>query len=291
MGNNCCKKQGAVLKEEEPERDIEFRSHSSNIDKHYSKIEKDYNFLKFLQLYEFLLLLTNFKDELQSNDHQDKSYLEEFDKLKFTVFLENKILKNHLLFEYVAEDERRANIFKDYMQDLFDAMIRAYIDLYKKKHPEQKIKKGQISTLKRLYLIPIGLLYCQSNNRAKVGFFYNLFADETGLFTKSELLEDFLYFLFIIPSTTSLRALKALSDRYDNLEKINEEDYIKIIDQCEVKDILRLKDIFLNDFFKDKNSLTKREFEDRFVSEDFGWIFNPNGIRLFLEKNNDIQQA
>lgn len=295
MGQLCCKKKNKqmllVAVPDEPEKPLFFKEYTSSFDKLYTKIEEYYNLLKFFQLYEYLLLLTNLK--IEGGNPQGKSMMQELEKPKFCVFVDNKILKNYLIYAYAVENEERTNIFKDFMLDLFDTLVRCSIDLYKQKNPDKKVKKGQISTVKKIAFIALGLLYCQSNNRVKVNFLYNLFLNEDGLFTLSEDLEDFLYFLFIVPASCSLIVIKNLGDKYDKIGAISEEDFINTRDNFEVKDVLRLRGIFINDFFKGKNTLTKDEFENKFFSEqeEFGWIFNTRGIRAYLEKHNDKPEA
>jgi hypothetical protein len=275
------------LQQEEVEVPLQFKSYTSSFDRFYVKLEDDYNLLKFFQLYEFILLLTNLRIEGQVET--DKAYLHELDKARFSVFVDNKILKNHLIYEFTAENEERSNIFKDYMLELFDSLIKCSVDLYKTKNPGKKVKKGQISTVKKLTLISLGLLYCYSNNKSKVNFLFNLFLSEDGNFVLNEDLEDFLFFLFIIPASCSLWVIKNLGDKYEKIGPISESDFENTRNNFEVKDVLRLRGIFIRDFFKGETRLTREAFDKRFeiADGDFGWIFNTNGIRRFLEVNND----
>jgi hypothetical protein len=297
MGTACsklCSKKKIIRPalKDEPEPEIAFEKKTSSLDHYYKKIENDYNFLKYFQLYEYILLVTNMRvGEDDANSIHDKDYLEEIDKARFCLLLDNRILKNHVIYSIVVENESNTNIFRDFQLELYEAMLRANIDLFKKKHPDVKVKKGSIVAVRKLYIYAIGLLYCNANNRTKVNFFRNLFVNSQNLVEVDENFENFLFFLFIIPSTCSLRALKALTDKYDRLEKIDEEGYLKILDNFEIKDILRLKDIFIKEFFGEAKSLNATDFENKFTGvgrTNFGWIFDACGIREALERNNDV---
>ena len=312
MGQACTKKSHSAPIQDELEPEIHFKTYKSTFDGHYTKVEGEFNILQYFQLFEYLTILTNLEihhlnapvvipkietSTLLANNADsapglvvpEKAFLAELTKADFQVFLENKVMKNFVVFAQVMKDETNANIFKEFMVELFDALILCYVDLYKKKNPGVKVLKGQIKSLKKLVIISIGLLFCKSSNRSKVNFFFNLFLNENGRFEKSQDLEDFLFFLFIIPSTCSLRVVKKLGDRYEKITKIDDESYLKLLDAFEIKDILRLKDIFIKNFFLGGKTLTKTEFEFKFVNEDFGWIFSTNGIRENLEKSNDIK--
>jgi len=68
-----------------------------------------------------------------------------------------------------------------------------------------------------------------------------------------------------------------------------EEQIQKLLDAFEVNDILRLRQVFLDDFFKGKEQLNRNEFNAKFGQNQFEWIFIPEGIRFMLEKNNDVK--
>lgn len=289
MGGMCSKyNEQPHAVEEEP--DIKFKKYSSSLEGYYEGVEGKYNFLKYFQLCEYLLLLTNMRVE-KENPSETRDYFQEVSRQDFLIFIENKIMKNFLVYTMLNEKEKNADIFKDFMVDLFDSEVGAAIDSFRHKNPGVKVYKGQISSVKKLNVISIGLLYCCAKNSSKMNFFYNLFVNETGNFVNSDQLEDFLYFHFIIPATCAFRAIKKLGERYpEDFTHLSNEEYFKKNDAFEIKDIYRLKDIFIRDFFKGKERLSKSEFTANFTQEDgFGWIFSPSGIRAMLEKNNDVK--
>ena len=60
------------------------------------------------------------------------------------------------------------------------------------------------------------------------------------------------------------------------------------IDNNEILTIAEnLSNKFLNDFFKNKNVLTNEEYLKKFKikTNEFGWIFNPNGIKKSINKD------
>lgn len=285
---------------EEKEVELNFVTYKSSMDEFYKKIEDNYNFLKYFQLYEFLLILSHLKVEGKKVDQSEiqieapqmqnnHNYFQEINKMEFLVFIENKIMKNYLVISLMNENEENSAIFKDFISEVFDAFIFATIDLFKKKNPGVKVKKGSIKSIKKLFIFVIPLLYCMCSNFGKVDLFFNLFANE-GRFSKTEELKDFLFYLFIFPSTCGFRAIKQLGEKYPNkFDQISNEEYFKKSDAFEVSDIERLVDIFLESFFTSRDFLTKAEFESNFRNEDFGWIFNSCGIRSMLERHNDVK--
>jgi hypothetical protein len=293
--NLCNKHKKKQLQEEEKEKDLEFGNYTSSLCKYYKKMEKDYNLLKYFQLHEFVLILTLFHvepkvDPFKKDLIEKKESKQEMNKEEFTVFLENKILKNFLVSFIMNDREDDIQLFKDYAKFLFDSLIECEKDYWRIKNPGIKLKKGYILSLKKIHILPMGLLYCCSSNISKIDMIFELFSNTDREFELSEDFENFLFYLFITPSSCSLRALKLIAQNFPKkLEEISPGDYTQRSDALEISDIIRLKDKFLNDFFKGKTKISRKEFEDNFRNEDFGWIFSTNGIRLFLENNNDIK--
>jgi hypothetical protein len=238
------------------------------------------------------MLLANVSS--QDNDNTTKNYLQNITKPDFQVFIENKVMKNFLVSSLI-EKETDSDIFKAFMLEIYDSLVLCSIDAFKRKNPGVKVKKGQIKSIKKLDIIAVGILLACATNRSKIDFLYNLFSQEEGYFKHSEDLEDFLYFLFIIPSTCGFRSIKNLGEKFpEQMDSLSNEEFYKKLDAFEIEDIHRLKGIFITDFFKGSNRLSKNEFESRFVTatgeENFGWIFSSSGIRFMLEKNNDVKK-
>jgi hypothetical protein len=300
MGARCsdlCNKQKKKQLQEEREKDFEFGNYVSSLCKYYKRVEKDYNIFKYFQLQEFVLLLTLFHVDPKADPYKKdviakSECKQEMNKEEFTVFLENKILKNYLLICIMNEKEDDIQLFKDYAKLLFESLIECEKDHWRIKNPGAKLKKGHIVSVKKNYILPMGLLYCSSSNISKIDMLFELFSNSNREFELSEDLENFLFYLFITPSSCSLRALKVIAEKFPKkLDGISPGDYTQKSDALEITDIIRLKDIFITNFFKGKNLISRREYEEKFKNEDFGWIFSPNGIRLFLENNNDVKPS
>ena len=98
MGNMCHKKGTQIAKKPGP-ADILLINYSALNDNYFSRIESDINYFKFLQLYEFMQILSSFKS---SSDEEDvttnPSLYDEISEYKFPIFIELKILKHFLVY-------------------------------------------------------------------------------------------------------------------------------------------------------------------------------------------------
>jgi hypothetical protein len=223
--------------------------------------------------------------------------MQKLDKVEFSLFIENKVVKNYLvtfLSMKGGEEEGKDRVFKNFMSNLYDSLTFAGKDLFLINNPGEKPKKGSNASIKKLSLIPLALLHCQGHNRDKVSNLFNLFSDENSEnFENSKELRDFLFYLFILPTTCSLRSAKKTAESCpDKLEAISHEEYVKKTDAFEVKDIQRLREKFLLEFFLGSEKLTKDEYMSRFKEggdKNFGWIFSASGIRHYLEISNDVK--
>jgi hypothetical protein len=279
----------------EKENDVEFKKYSSTLDKFFVTIEESYMILRYFQMFDILLLFTKAKPqssqlELSADNQVAKPYLEELEKVDFMLFLEHKVIKNYLVVSILNDNEEIATIFKEFMSELYDSLLLARIDNHKKKNPGVKVKKGSIKSIKKLYLYPIAVLFSSSTNRNKIEFLFSLLSDEKRNFPKSQDLIDFIFFLFMVGATCSFRAIRNTADKFPTkLNSISKEEYLAKSDAFEVDDIIRLRDIFITDFFKSQEYVTRDQFDHKFKNEEFGWIFSTSGIRFHLEKHNDIK--
>jgi hypothetical protein len=306
------------LKEEKEQDKLEliFPKLKSSMDEIFKKVESMYNPLEYFQLYSFILLLNNIKaNEVSSNsivsdvNHYqengigvnpnpsniiiEREHLHEITKEDYLLFIQNKVLKHFLVSTLINDIPDYNQVFQDYSTELYGSWIGARGDFEKRKNPEAKIKKPK--SLKKLQIYPYALLFCNSNAEAKMEFLFSLFVNDKKQFTLCEELREFLYYLFITPSTCSFRSIKRISEKFPTkFDMMSSEEYLKKLDAFEVDDIVRLKDIFIKDFFEDKLSLTRKQYDDKIILGSFSWIFSASGIRLNLEKNNvpksDINQ-
>lgn len=319
MGVICEKCLNRKQLQEEKVKDkteLIFPELKSSMDQFFKKVENVYNALEYFQLYSFILLLNNIKAyDVSSNSivsdtnhYQEngigvnpnpssiivaREHLHEITKEDYFLFIQNKILKHFLVSTLINDIPDYNQIFQDYSAELYGSWIGARGDFDKRKNPGVKIKKPK--SLKKLQIYPYALLFCNSNAEEKMEFLFSLFANDKKEFTLCEELKEFLFFLFITPSTCSFRSIKRISEKFPTkFDTISSEEYLKKLDAFEVDDIVRLKDIFIKDFFEDKLLLTRKEYDDKIILGGFSWIFSAKGIRLNLEKNNlpksDINQ-
>jgi hypothetical protein len=123
-------------------------------------------------------------------------------------------------------------------------------------------------------LIPLSLLFCKSSNFGKVKVFYDI--NSNPKFEKNENLFNFLKNTFILSILTEIFLLNNIGEIHVN------------IDNNEILTITEnLANKFINSFFKDKSSLTNEEYLKKFriATKEFGWIFNQNGIKKSINKD------
>ena len=307
MGDTCSKFQHNGSKTADTqEEDFIFKKYSSSYDSFFNKIEGKYNYLSYYSFHVFLKLLSKSgsntdqspSNDTERNDYKRKSceaFIGKLEKVEFSLFLEKKIINNFIVTEINAsnnDEDNKARIFSVFMLNLYDSLIFANGDLFTLNNNGQKPKKSQIQVLQKLSLLPLPFLYCSGANLDKVNSLYNLFCDEyQGNFVNSLEFRNYIFFLFIISSTCSFRSLKKTAENFPkNLDTISNEDYVAKTDAFEVKDIVRLREKFILEFFLGAEKLSRQEYLSRFSEggeNNFGWIFSPNGIRHYLEINND----
>jgi hypothetical protein len=268
-----CYKRGAPLRECIIENDIAFKRFTSSSDKSFYKLEYDYNLLHQIQLFEYLLLLTQHKGTSSQID-TGKSYDEVIELHSLVSFLENKIFAHHLINDYISSHEKEKNVFEDYMKELYE-IIRLAAKEYKK----QKLK-----SITKFHLIPHSMLFCLSSNSSKLSFFFNIFS-KNECFERTSLLDEFIFMTIATASTVLYHTKEKLKDKYSDLPYSGNAE--ELLDSTEITDLYRLKDIFISKFFGEKKSLTRQEYDEKIISEEFVWIFSPSGIRYMLEVNND----
>jgi hypothetical protein len=299
--NKCSKKNqepflGKYKREEEKEIELQFKSYSSSSDFIFKKIEDKYMVFKYFQLFEISQLITNIKTsqlptESSSEKGVIKTYSNNVENTDFDIFIENRILKNNIIKSLVSGSDNVSEVFKEFIECLFRQLVKSRKDYFLHKNGAGKrIKKGSLDFLKKLHLYPIAILYSSSSNIGKVEWLFNLLSVNNKTFARNDDLDEFLFYLFLIPSLAGLNAINKAAEKFsDKLNALNDDEYHKYTDAFEVKDVIRLKSIFLDEFFKTNNELTKNEYKLKFEFDNFGWIFNPNGIRSMLEKHNDVQ--
>jgi hypothetical protein len=301
MGKICFKqKSPQPVEKNEPIKIV--KQYRSKLDKYNVEFEDNYNYFKYFQLYEYIILVSNITTD---QTHQgistieikhtkaSKSYNEEIGLGEYISFIKNKIISNFLIYDFQNKNPEHVQLFEEFMEQMFESLLAAKFTLLKErnKNPEVKIKKKDVKTVKKLYIICFGLLYCRSSFKTKIDIFFNLFMNEKSCIEYTEELDDFLFYLFYIPSYLTHRTIRNLSAKFPNLLTVmKEEDDVNISEFFEIQDIQRIKTLFNKELFGQNKSITKIAFEQSFFGEKIDWIFEPRGIRYQLEINNDNEQ-
>ena len=263
----CCNEKGyeAISNLSPEEKDFSFLSYDSYEDENIEKLDNEYNIFHSISLLDFLSNLENFdlhniNNPFTSNSKKDYNYLDNFLKEKinnenFINFIENKFFMKSDINEMYPEKVK--NVFKIISKDVYN-QFKILIN-------RDVVKKD---------LIPLGLLFCKSSNFGKVKILYDINASPN--FEKNENLFNFLKNMFILSILTENFLLNNVGEKHVN------------IDNNEILTISEnLSNKFLNDFFKNKNILTNEEYLKKFKikTNEFGWIFNPNGIKKNIDKD------
>ena len=295
MGNQCCCQFGeefSIIAVDEEE--IPFPNYSSKFDKIYYYIDVKYNCFVKLTLVQYINLLEHFeisnctiffdgpyKTKYSKNDSfLNKTFMEE----EFQSFLENYILKIPEILQFFHFDDESIGIFK-----------QAFLNIAKSLQLKLKQSNKNNDMLKKLNLIPLGLLFSKSTNIDKIKLFFDLFKNDNDLFCKSDLLNEYLLSNFLISSYCILKARKDLGNSH-GIESIEINDVKKMVQYCELSDCINLVKYF-NDNFFDEELISWVKFKNKFENikkinaktDSFGWIFSTKGVRHFLEvldKNN-----
>ena len=266
------------------EQEVTFEIYSSNIDKILEPIESVYNILKDISLIEYVNFLDGFLinipffdyNNLKINFSSNEKFL--FEKILLSDFEEiitKKIFVAYESKETIIKKEYIFPIFQNICQIIYKSLEEKLTLYYKKK--KYIIKRN---------ILCLGFVYCQSSNIGKIRLFFDLFS-KNGKFEQSKDLNDFLISLFIIVSTSIIKARIELSSKH-KIPKLKENELNMTYRISELKESENLLKYFNNNFFKDKKSFEYSEFREKFINKEdtYDWIFSPNGIRYKLEHNN-----
>ncbi len=269
------------------EKEIIMYKYASTHDLYFNDIEGKYNILTYIQLIDYINLLEyyssdtatlEFNKSLKAQFSSKDPFLSEpisFDH--FQSFIENKLFRIPEIYEMWGNNELSFNIFKT-------AFLEVYTSLQLKLN--QKYESKNEDRIKKINLIPLGILFCVSNVVSKIKLIFDLFKNEKGLFAKSNELDEYLFCSFIISSYCLVSARKKVGVHFEKIPELNREDIIKLVEVSELKDSLNLVNVFNNSFF-DKEELTWEEFRNKFENIDgFQWILSSKGTRKKLEENN-----
>ena len=269
------------------EKEIILYKFSSTNDIYFNEIEGKFNILTYIQLIDYINLLEYYTSETATLEFNQplKTLFSSKDAFlsqpisidHFQSFIENKLFRIPEIYNMWGNNELSFNIFKT-------AFIEIYSSLQLKLN--QKYESKIEDRIKKINLIPLGILFCVSNVVSKIKLIFDIFKNEKGLFTKSNELDEYLLCSFIISSYCLVSARKKVGIHYPNIPELKREDIIKLVEVSELKDSINLVNVFNNSFFN-KEELTWEEFRSKFENIDgFQWILSSKGIRKKLEENN-----
>ena len=291
MGCNMCSKKGyqKVNYLAPKEKEITFKDYSSPNDQPLSIIESKDNFFNFVQLVEYINLLEQFTIEsstLPSDNatmrvkfsSKDAFFNKEISLEEFQSFIENKIFTLNDLYELIGNNEKSASLFKQICIEIYKSL-----ELKLRQH----YKYESTIIIKKKNLIPLGILFCNSNNVEKIKLIFDIFKNENEEICRSEEFNDYLLSLFLTGSYCLISARNKIGNNNAEVEKVEKADLLKLIKVSELKDCENLIDYFNNKFFI-KEGYNWEDFKGKFedLENGFGWIFSSKGIRRKLEENN-----
>ena len=289
MGCNMCRKKGyqKVNYLAPTEKEIKFKDYSSSNDDPLNIIEGKQNFFSFVQLIEYINLLDQFTIQSSTINSEtirtkfsskDEFLKQELSSEEFQSFIENKIFTLEDLYEITGNNQVEASIFKQICIEIYKALELKLKQHYNSESPV---------VIRKRNLLPIGILFCASNNIEKIKFIFDIFKNENEEICKSEDFDDFLLSSFLTGSYCLISARNKVGNSYNEIGKLLKEDLIKLINCAELKDCENLVNTFNNNFFV-KESYTWEDFKGKFedLENGFGWIFSSKGIRRKLEENN-----
>ena len=290
MGCNMCRKKGykKVNYLAPTEKEIEFKDYSSPNDQPLSVIETQNNFFNFVQLVEYVNLLEQFNiisstvpsDSTRRTKFSSKDEFlnKEISQEEFQSFIENKIFTLNELYELIGNNDKNATLFKEICLEIYKSLELKLKQHYSDESP---------IIIKKRNLLPIGILFCASNNVEKIRFIFDIFKNENEEISKSEELDDYLLSLFLTGSYCLISARNKIGNNFREVEKLEKENLFKLINSAELKDCENLVNVF-NEHFFIKENYSWEDFKGKFedLENGFGWIFSSKGIRRKLEENN-----
>ena len=281
----CCEKKQvknsfqSLAPSNEP--NISLQKYTSPNDSSYEDIETKYNVLTYIKLIDYMNLLENFTletatvqfaGELKTQFSRKDAFLsQEINVDEFQSFIENKLYKINEIKDLRGNNEEMMNIFKQIAKNIFEGLQLKL---------RQNFKDDSFNMTKK-NLIPLGVIFCESNVIGKVKLIFDLFKNEENKFTKSDELNLYLLSSFLTCSYCIINARQKYS-------KMNNDDLIKCLRVSELKDSQNLVKVFNEKFFDKKEELTWEEFKEKFNKKDegFQWLLSSKGTRKLLEENN-----
>jgi hypothetical protein len=273
MGNLCKAPNYLINDIDLSQKDISIKKYSAVSDSYYIHFDKKYNYLKYIDLSEFIFHATKqYKDS--------DAFIIEISESDLDLFINQYVLNNHSIENNESEVVEQA-VFKNFILSVHKWLSNAYLQYLKYK----KIEIVKTGNIKLIGLIAIGLLFSHADVSQKIDVIFNILAVENRIFKYDNTLLFFFY-LFIIPTYISLGCFYSIY-AINNEINLSEMKYNELMAKFSPKSIFNLTEIFLKTFFDDDDKgFTYQDFKKRIVVDDYSWVLTQSGIRFYLEKYN-----
>ena len=147
------------------------------------------------------------------------------------------------------------------------------------------IKKNKDFKMKKINLLPLGVLYAKSDVGGKVKFIFDVFSEDKKISKESKIFQDYILGSFFF---SSFAIVNSGHDLYKK-SKLQKEEFLKdnirkLVEIYNAENCETLLDEFNESFFT-VDSLDWQAFREKFEMENgFQWILSPKGIRAKLNK-------
>ena len=261
------------------ENQIKEITYNSPHDDLFSFIEFEYNYISKFQLIEFVNYLAYYKD--------DNATIDKKIDLKFS-FLPGSfddIISAEQLNSLIENSKRKFPDLKIDKPDEDMQLFKIVSNAMYKGVQLRFIKKNKDFKMKKINLLPLGVLYAKSDVGGKVKFIFDVFSEDKKISKESKNFQDYILGSFFF---SSFAIVNSGHDLYKK-SKLQKEEFLKdnirkLVEIYNAENCETLLDEFNESFFT-VDSLDWQAFREKFEMENgFQWILSPKGIRAKLNK-------
>ena len=261
------------------EKQIKEKTYNSPHDDLFSFIEFEYNYISKFQLIEFVNYLAYYKD--------DNATIDKKIDLKFS-FLPGSfddIISAEQLNNLVENSKRKFPDLKIDKPDEDMQLFKIVSNAMYKGVQLRFVKKNKDFEMKKINLLPLGVLYAKSDVGGKVKFIFDVFSEDKKISKESKNFQDYILGSFFF---SSFAIVNSGHDLYKK-SKLQKEEFLKdnirkLVEIYNAENCETLLDEFNESFFT-IDSLDWQAFREKFEMENgFQWILSPKGIRAKLNK-------
>ena len=261
------------------ENQIKEITYNSPHDDLFSFIEFEYNYISKFQLIEFVNYLAHYKD--------DNATIDKKIDLKFS-FLPGSfddIISAEQLNNLIENSKRKFPDLKIDKPDEDMQLFKIVSNAMYKGVQLRFIKKNKDFKMKKINLLPLGVLYAKSDVGGKVKFIFDVFSEDKKISKESKNFQDYILGSFFF---SSFAIVNSGHDLYKK-SKLQKEEFLKdnirkLVEIYNAENCETLLDEFNESFFT-IDSLDWQAFREKFEMENgFQWILSPKGIRAKLNK-------